>query len=132
MMLRLICLVRRHQWHNGWDEERHLTVWTCKRCGSSRTDDRGNPYTLDPSSGGVGGGGGDGGGADSADEPQRPCDTGRRTAVGSAPLTRRDPQRSEDTRRWPWVVGPWTLSMIWRRTVIAPRTRPAVEGVRRA
>jgi hypothetical protein len=32
---RLICLVRRHQWHNGWDEERYLTIWTCKRCGAT-------------------------------------------------------------------------------------------------
>lgn len=38
MKARLICLVRRHQWHNGWDEERHLTVWTCKRCGATKVD----------------------------------------------------------------------------------------------
>jgi hypothetical protein len=35
MKARLICLVRRHQWHNGWDEDRHVTVWTCKRCGAT-------------------------------------------------------------------------------------------------
>jgi hypothetical protein len=33
---RLICLVRRHQWHNGWDEERRQTVWTCQRCGATK------------------------------------------------------------------------------------------------
>ena len=62
MLPRLICLVRRHQWHNGWDEDRHLTVWTCKRCGKTRSDEKGDPYTLDPFGGGIGGGGGDGGG----------------------------------------------------------------------
>ena len=36
MMLRLICLVRRHQWHNGWDDDRHQTVLTCMRCGKTR------------------------------------------------------------------------------------------------
>ena len=42
MKARLICLVRRHQWHNGWDEDRHQTVWTCKRCGATkRSDDMG-------------------------------------------------------------------------------------------
>lgn len=45
---RLICLVLRHQWHNGWDEERHEVVWTCKRCGKSKRDERGDPGTLDP------------------------------------------------------------------------------------
>lgn len=67
MMPRLICLVRRHRWHNGWDEERHQVVWTCKRCGATkRSDERGNPGTLGPFGGGHGGGfdggGGDGGG----------------------------------------------------------------------
>ena len=53
MMPRLICLVRRHQWHNGWDEERHRTVWTCKRCGiTRRSDEAGDPGTLDPFGGG--------------------------------------------------------------------------------
>jgi hypothetical protein len=32
----LICLVRRHQWDHGLDEDQHLTVWTCKRCGAKR------------------------------------------------------------------------------------------------
>ena len=36
MVPKLICLVRQHQWHNGWDEDQHLTVWTCKRCGAVR------------------------------------------------------------------------------------------------
>ena len=36
MNARLISLVRRHQWHNGWDEDRHQTVWTCTRCGKTR------------------------------------------------------------------------------------------------
>jgi hypothetical protein len=52
MMPRLVCLVRRHQWHNGWDEERHEVVWTCKRCGATKRDERGDPGTLDPFGGG--------------------------------------------------------------------------------
>jgi hypothetical protein len=24
---------RRHQWHNGWNADKHATVWTCTRCG---------------------------------------------------------------------------------------------------
>ena len=53
MKARLICLVRRHQWHNGWDEDRHLTVWTCKRCGKTRTnsDEMGDPRLMDPGGG---------------------------------------------------------------------------------
>lgn len=39
MSPRLICLVRRHQWHNDWDEDQHVTVWTCKRCGVVRGSD---------------------------------------------------------------------------------------------
>jgi hypothetical protein len=39
MMSQLIRLVRKHQWHNGWDEEQHLTMWTCKRCGVTRSSD---------------------------------------------------------------------------------------------
>jgi hypothetical protein len=56
MKARLICLVRRHQWHNGWDEERHRTVWTCKRCGAVKIDynEMGDPRLI----GGPGGGGG--------------------------------------------------------------------------
>jgi hypothetical protein len=54
MKPRLICLVRRHQWHNGWDEDRHRTVWTCKRCGG-RTDEMGDPRMMDPSGGGPAG-----------------------------------------------------------------------------
>ena len=34
---KLRCLFRRHQWHNGWDAEKHETVWTCKRCGLIRS-----------------------------------------------------------------------------------------------
>jgi hypothetical protein len=51
----VICLVRRHQWYKGWDEERHLTVWTCKRCGKTRasSDEMGDPTLI----GGPGGGG---------------------------------------------------------------------------
>jgi len=49
MKARLMCLVRRHQWHNGWDADRHETVWTCKRCGATRRpDEMGNPSTLNP------------------------------------------------------------------------------------
>ena len=48
MRARLICLVRRHQWHNGWDEERHVTVWTCKRCGVTRSDETGDSRFLAP------------------------------------------------------------------------------------
>jgi hypothetical protein len=49
MKARLICLVRRHQWHNGWDEDRHQTVWTCKRCGATRrSDEMGDPRLMDP------------------------------------------------------------------------------------
>jgi hypothetical protein len=53
---RLICLVRRQQWHNGWDEERHLTVWTCKRCGKTRVpaDEMGDPRMMAPGGGGGG------------------------------------------------------------------------------
>jgi hypothetical protein len=47
MTPRLICLVRRHQWHNGWDEDRHQTVWTCKRCGAmKRSDEMGDPRLI--------------------------------------------------------------------------------------
>jgi hypothetical protein len=56
MKARLICLVRRHQWHNGWDEERHRTVWICKRCGATKvhySDEMGDPRLI----GGPGGGG---------------------------------------------------------------------------
>ena len=56
----LICLVRRHQWHNGWDEDRHLTVWTCKRCGVTRRSD-GTGARAGWAASGFGGGGGDGG-----------------------------------------------------------------------
>ena len=49
MNARLICLVRRHQWHNGWDEDRHQTVWTCKRCGSTRrAEEMGDRRLMDP------------------------------------------------------------------------------------
>jgi hypothetical protein len=47
MKARLICLVRRHQWHNGWDEDRHQTVWTCRRCGATRrSDEMGDPRLM--------------------------------------------------------------------------------------
>ncbi len=63
MTPRLICLVRRHQWHNGWDEDRHVTVWTCKRCGKRRSDEAGDPGVGAPGGGaGFGSFGGDGGG----------------------------------------------------------------------
>jgi hypothetical protein len=49
MKARLICLVRRHQWHNGWDADRHQTAWTCKRCGATKSsDEMGDPGTMDP------------------------------------------------------------------------------------
>jgi hypothetical protein len=58
MMPRLVCLVRRHQWHNGWDEDRRRTVWSCKRCGTTRRSfEKGNPG--DPfGGGGIADGGG--------------------------------------------------------------------------
>ena len=34
MKARLICLIRWHQWHNGWNDYEHQTVWTCKRVAS--------------------------------------------------------------------------------------------------
>jgi hypothetical protein len=37
MIQRLRCLGRKHQWHNGWDDMTHVTVWTCKRCGKERS-----------------------------------------------------------------------------------------------
>lgn len=48
---RLRCLFRRHQWHNGWDADKHETVWTCKRCGLVRTE-----IGQMPSAGTIGGG----------------------------------------------------------------------------
>jgi len=36
---RLTCLVKRHQWHNDWDDFRHQTLWTCTRCGKTRYPD---------------------------------------------------------------------------------------------
>jgi hypothetical protein len=45
MKARLMCLVRRHQWHNGWDTDRHETVWTCKRCGAKILDSRADERT---------------------------------------------------------------------------------------
>jgi hypothetical protein len=53
MKARLICLVRRHQWHNGWDEDRHLAGWTCKRCGKTKanSDEMGDPRLMDPGGG---------------------------------------------------------------------------------
>jgi hypothetical protein len=36
--MKLKCLFRRHQWHNGWDDFEHQTVWTCKRCGKERRE----------------------------------------------------------------------------------------------
>jgi hypothetical protein len=32
----LICLVRKHKWHQGWDNERRVQIWTCERCGRRR------------------------------------------------------------------------------------------------
>ena len=32
----LICLIRRHQWHDGWNDYLHQTVWTCARCGKAK------------------------------------------------------------------------------------------------
>jgi len=40
MTRRLSCLVGRHRWHNGWDEDRHQAVWTCNRCGKTRSPNR--------------------------------------------------------------------------------------------
>lgn len=62
MSPRLICLVRRHQWHNGWDEDQHVTVWTCNRCGVTRGSE-GSGVRRAWLAGGAGlGGAGDGGG----------------------------------------------------------------------
>ena len=63
MKARLTCLVRRHQWCNGWDEEEHRTVCPCKRCGTTkRSDDTGDPRFLAPGGDAAGMGGGDDGG----------------------------------------------------------------------
>ena len=64
MKARLICLIRRHQWHNGWNDYEHQTVWTCKRCGKTKGttamgnagDARSRTGTL-PWGGDLGGGG---------------------------------------------------------------------------
>jgi hypothetical protein len=69
MKARLICLIRRHQWHNGWNEDEHVPVWTCKRCGKTKGGSANTGYprsrsrTL-PWGVGDGGGGGDFGGGD--------------------------------------------------------------------
>jgi len=42
MKARLICLIRRHQWHNGWNDYSHQTTWTCKRCGKTKAGDSGS------------------------------------------------------------------------------------------
>ena len=58
MMPKLFCLVRKHQWHNGWDEDQHATVWTCKRCGATRATDGTGPsswFGAGPGGAGVGG-----------------------------------------------------------------------------
>ena len=52
--MKLRCLFRRHQWHNGWDTEKRETVWTCKRCGLVRTE----IDQMPDASGGMGGGAG--------------------------------------------------------------------------
>ena len=52
---KLRCAFRRHQWHNGWDAEKHEVVWTCKRCGLIRTEL--DPRTFD-AGGSLGGGAG--------------------------------------------------------------------------
>ena len=33
MRPRLICLLRRHDWHSEYDHEHRHTTWTCQRCG---------------------------------------------------------------------------------------------------
>jgi hypothetical protein len=38
MKARLICLSRRHHWHNDSNDYEHQTVWTCNRCGNSKGD----------------------------------------------------------------------------------------------
>lgn len=59
MMSRLICLARGHQWHNGWDDVEHATVWTCRRCGKIREEPVEGDPRWGPSAwtGGSGGGG---------------------------------------------------------------------------
>jgi len=70
--MKLKCLFRRHQWHNGWDDFEHQTVWTCKRCGKERREpvtyrsprDRALPPPMGGHGGGGFGGGDFGGGGD--------------------------------------------------------------------
>ena len=62
MKARLICLIRRHQWHNGSNDYEHQTVWTCKRCGKSKATRetpgmRAPDWALLPWGGDLGGGG---------------------------------------------------------------------------
>jgi hypothetical protein len=52
---KLRCLFRRHQWHNGWDAEKHEVLWTCKRCGLVKTE----LERVHDTGGFAGGGGGD-------------------------------------------------------------------------
>ena len=33
MHRRLVCLLRRHDWHSEYDHESRHTNWTCRRCG---------------------------------------------------------------------------------------------------
>ena len=83
MKARLICLLRRHQWHNGWDEEEHRTVWTCKRFGTTKCSDySGDPLFLAPGGDGGGMGGGVVGGGECA------AVLGRASLLTGAPVTR--------------------------------------------
>ena len=35
-MNRLVCLLRRHDWHSEYDHEHHETRWSCRRCGARK------------------------------------------------------------------------------------------------
>ena len=50
---RLICLVRRHRWHNGWDEDTASDRMDCKRYGATKvdSDEMGDPRMMDPGRG---------------------------------------------------------------------------------
>lgn len=52
---KLRCLFRKHRWHNGWDEEAHRPLWTCKRCGLVKTEIDNMPDAFGGFSGGSAG-----------------------------------------------------------------------------
>ena len=36
MHSRLVCLLRRHDWHSEYDRENERVTWSCRRCGYIR------------------------------------------------------------------------------------------------